>query len=50
MDILLLMVFGVLDGVVEEGNTFIPGSTSNFTELLLEKSKPLLMGAVVSVG
>lgn len=50
IDILLFMALDVLDGVVEEGNTFMPDSTSNFTELVVEKSKPLLMGAVVSVG
>lgn len=40
--------FGVLDGVVDEGNT--PASLSILTGVLLEKSKLLLIGAVVSVG
>lgn len=40
--------FGVLEGVVDDGN--IPASVSIFTGVLLEKSKLLLIGAVVSVG
>lgn len=44
------MELGVLDGVVEEGNTPVTASVSIFTGALPVKSKFLLIGAVVSVG
>lgn len=41
---------GVLEGVVDDGKAADTESFSNFTGVLLEKSSPLLIGAVVSVG
>lgn len=41
---------GVLEGVVDEGKIPAAASASSFTGVLLEKSKLLLIGAVVSVG
>lgn len=42
--------FGVLDGVVDEGNVFDTVSFSSFMGVLVEKSIPRDIGAVVSVG
>lgn len=42
--------FGVLEGVVDEGNTPETTSVSILTGLLPLKSKLLFIGAVVSVG
>lgn len=41
---------GVLDGVVEEGNTLETASASIFIGVDPEKSNPLFIGAVVSVA
>jgi hypothetical protein len=41
---------GVVEGVVDEGKAVETESTSILTGVLLEKSMPRLMGAVVSVG
>lgn len=46
----LLIEFGVLEGVVEEGKTPELVSTSNFKGGFPGKSKFLLIAAVVSVG
>jgi hypothetical protein len=40
----------VVEGVVDEGKAVETESTSILTGVLLEKSMPRLMGAVVSVG
>lgn len=41
---------GVLEGVVDEGNTLDTASASSFTWGVPVKSMVLFMGAVVSVG
>lgn len=41
---------GVVEGVVDEGNAADTGSTSILTGGVFEKSIPLLIEAVVSVG
>lgn len=40
----------VLEGVVDDGKGLATVSVSIFTGVLLEKSKPRFMAAVVSVG
>lgn len=44
------MELGVDVGVVDEGKALLTASVSIFTGVLFEKSNPLLIGAVVSVG
>lgn len=46
----LLIEFGVLEGVVEEGNGPVTVSVSILTVAFPVKSMPLFKGAVVSVG
>lgn len=46
----LLMEFGVDEGVVDDGKTLETASVSNFTGVLVLKSKPRLIDAVVSVA
>lgn len=49
-DMLFVTEFGVVDGVVDDGNAVETVSVSIFTGFELEKSRPRFMVAVVSVG
>lgn len=49
-DITFDTVFGVLEGVLQFGKPVGTVSVSILTDVLFEKSKPLLIVAVVSVG